>query len=169
MFRLLKQIDRAIGAVLGPVVFAGMIALIGVISVQIVSRVFFTSVSWTEEVARFLLIWITFLGAALAYQQGRHIAVTLLCDSLPSGLRRAVTCTGLLVVIAFLVMLAMVGWHYMGLQSFQKSPSLRISMGLVYAVMPVCAVLMAALSALDMFRLLRGGETRRHAAPEAME
>jgi TRAP-type C4-dicarboxylate transport system permease small subunit len=75
----------------------------------------------------------------------------------------------LLVVIAFLVMLAMVGWHYMGLQSFQKSPSLRISMGLVYAVMPVCAVLMAALSALDLFRLLRGGETRRHAAPEAME
>jgi len=169
MFRPLERIDRAVGTVLGPVVFAGMIALTGVISVQIVSRVFFTSVSWTEEVARFMLIWITFLGAALAYQQGRHIAVTLLCDSLPSGLRRAVSCAGLLVTIAFLVMLAMVGWHYMGLQSLQKSPSLRISMGLVYAVMPVCAVLMAALSAIDLLRLLRGGETRRHAAPEGLE
>ena len=81
MLKALAWIDRMLGEVLKPVVFAGMAALICVITLQIVSRLMFTSVSWTEEVARFLLIWITFLGAALAFQQGRHIAVTLLRDS----------------------------------------------------------------------------------------
>ncbi|MCZ0812434.1 MAG: TRAP transporter small permease [Pseudomonadota bacterium] len=170
MLKLLEWIDRMVGAILGPVVFAGMVALTGVITLQIVSRVAFTSVSWTEEVARFLLIWITFLGATLAYQQGRHIAVTLLRDSLPERLRRVVSGAGMLVAIAFLVTLAVIGWRYMGIQSFQKSPSLRMSMGLVYAVMPVCAAIMAALSMIDLIRLLAGQEPRGVAAvPEGLE
>lgn len=162
MLRVLGRIDRATGAVLGPVVFAGMIALIGVITLQIVSRVFFTSVSWTEEVARFLLIWITFLGATLAFHQGRHIAVTLLRDSLPPGLRRIVSGVGVIVTIAFLVTLTVIGWQYMNVQSFQKSPSLRISMTYVYSVMPFCAALMAGLSVIDFVRLLAGQAPRAH-------
>ncbi|MDX5433777.1 MAG: TRAP transporter small permease subunit, partial [Halomonas sp.] len=64
---LLQRSERALDAVIQPIVFLGMAALIGVITLQIVSRVFFTAVGWTEEVARFLLIWITFLGATLAF------------------------------------------------------------------------------------------------------
>ncbi len=127
------------GEVLKPVVFAGMIGLTGVITLQIVSRVFFTSVGWTEEVARFLLIWITFLGAALAFQQGRHIAVTLLRDSLPLTLRRIVSGAGIVVTFTFLVTLAVIGWRYMNMQSYQKSPSLRLSMTYIYAVMPLAS------------------------------
>jgi len=145
-----------VGSILGPIVFLGMIALTGVITLQIVSRVFFTSVSWTEEVARFLLIWITFLGATLAFQQGRHIAVTLLRDNLPTHLRRLVTGAGILVTLSFLVTLTMIGWQYMNVQSFQKSPSLRISMSYVYSVMPFCSALMSGLSIIDLVRLLSG-------------
>ncbi|WP_370628982.1 TRAP transporter small permease [Celeribacter sp. PS-C1] len=149
------------GEILKPVVFAGMAGLTFVITLQIVSRVFFTSMSWTEEVARFLLIWITFLGAALAYQQGRHIAVTMARDSLPPALGRIVTGLATLVAIAFLLTLADIGWRYMNMQSFQKSPSLRISMTYVYAVMPLAAVIMAGLSVIDLLRLLAGAPIRQ--------
>ncbi|WP_324751745.1 TRAP transporter small permease [Roseovarius sp. Pro17] len=156
----LERIDRILGDVLRPVVFAGMAGLTCVITLQIVSRVFFTSVSWTEEVARFLLIWITFLGAALAWQQGRHLAVALLRDSLPIGPRRIVTGAAILVSIAFMVALTIIGIRYMNVQSFQKSPSLRVSMSYVYAVMPLAAGLMAALSAIDLVRLIAGRAPR---------
>ena len=156
MLKVLGKLDRAVGAILGPIVFLGMVALTAVITLQIVSRVLFTSVSWTEEVARFLLIWITFLGAALAFQQGRHIAVTLLRDNLPSGLRRIVFGASLIVIIAFLATLAMIGWDYMNVQSFQKSPSLRLSMMYVYSVMPFSTALMAALACIDLVRLAAG-------------
>jgi TRAP-type C4-dicarboxylate transport system permease small subunit len=157
----LAWIDRLLGETLKPVVFVGMAALVAVITLQIVSRVFFTSVSWTEEVARFLLIWITFLGATLAYQQGRHIAVTLMRDNLPPAFKRIVTGAALVVTIAFLVALAWVGWRYTMLQSFQKSPSLRLPMNYVYVVMPITAALIALLSSIDLIRLLAGGSARK--------
>ena len=162
MLRALEWIDRMVAVVLRPVVFAGMIALAAVITLQIVSRVFFTSFAWTEEVARFLLIWITFLGAALAFQQGRHIAVTFVRDLMPLNLRRIITGAGILVAIAFLVTLAMIGWKYSGIQSFQKSPSLRISMFWVYLVMPASAAIMTFLSVVDLVRLLAGRDARSH-------
>ncbi|QPM92298.1 TRAP transporter small permease [Pseudooceanicola algae] len=160
MLNGLAWIDRMLGEVLKPVVFAGMAGLTAVITLQIVSRVFFTSVGWTEEVARFLLIWITFIGATLAYQQGRHIAVTLLRDKLPPLPRRIVLGAGYLIAIAFLVTLGVIGWRYMNLQSFQKSPSLRLQMTYVYAVMPAAALLMAGLTAIDLIRLLAGAPLR---------
>lgn len=160
MLKALEWIDRMVAVILRPVVFAGMIALAAVITLQIVSRVFFTSFAWTEEVARFLLIWIAFLGAALAFQQGRHIAVTFVRDLMPLNLRRIITGAGILVAIAFLVTLAMIGWKYSGIQSFQKSPSLRISMFWVYLVMPASAAIMTFLSVVDLVRLLAGREAR---------
>ncbi len=160
MLKGLAWLDRLVGTLLKPVVFAGMAGLTAVITLQIVSRVFFTSVGWTEEVARFLLIWITFLGAALAYQQGRHIAVTVLRDNLPPALRRIVSGAAVLVTIVFLLTLAKIGWQYMNMQSFQKSPSLRLSMTYVYAVMPFAALVMAGLSVIDLIRLLAGQPMR---------
>ncbi|WP_243614612.1 TRAP transporter small permease [Shimia aestuarii] len=160
MLAALKWMDRAISAVLSPVVVAGMAALAAVITLQIVSRMFFTSVSWTEEVARFLLIWITFLGATLAFQQGRHIAVRMLRDSLPPTLRRIVSGAGILIAIAFLATLTWIGWTYMTLQSFQRSSALRIPMNNIYFVMPLASALMASLSVIDLIRLFAGEPAR---------
>ena len=156
---------------LAVVLIALFVATVLTVIWQVIGRyVLAAPSSGTEELARFLLIWITFLGATLAYQQGRHIAVTLLRDSLPERLRRIVSGAGMLVAIAFLVTLAVIGWRYMGMQSFQKSPSLRMSMGIVYAVMPVCAAIMAGLSVIDLLRLLAGQEPRGLAAvPEGLE
>ncbi|MDV4146662.1 TRAP transporter small permease [Shimia sp. FJ5] len=160
MLAALKWMDRAISAVLSPVVVAGMAALAAVITLQIVSRMFFTSVSWTEEVARFLLIWITFLGATLAFQQGRHIAVRMLRDSLPPTLRRIVSGAGILIAIAFLATLTWIGWTYMTLQSFQRSSALRIPMNNIYFVMPLAGALMASLSVIDLIHLCAGEPAR---------
>ena len=81
---------------------------------------------------------------------------------MPLNLRRIITGAGILVAIAFLVTLAMIGWKYSGIQSFQKSPSLRISMFWVYLVMPASAAIMTFLSVVDLVRLLAGRDARGH-------
>ena len=43
---------------------------------------------WVEELTQYQMIWITYLGAGLALRQGRHVAVDLVGDLLPPGLRR---------------------------------------------------------------------------------
>tara|TARA_B100001179_G_C18545268_1_gene383508 strand:- start:176 stop:676 length:501 start_codon:yes stop_codon:yes gene_type:complete len=153
---LLERLERGLDAVTRPVVFAAMAALIGVISLQIISRVAFTAVGWTEEVARFLLVWITFLAATLAYRAGRHIAVTFVVDALPGLGGRIARIIAHLVVLAFLLALIVIGWNYMQLQSFQKSASLRLSMTWVYAVMPLAGALMAFTTLVAIVRELTG-------------
>ena len=159
LLKLLRRIERGLDAIIQPVVFAGMAALIGVITLQIVSRVLFTAVGWTEEVARFLLVWITFLAGTLAFQRGRHIAVTFVVDALPGRLRQIARIAALLVVLAFMITLIVIGYRYMQVQSFQKSASLRLSMTYVYAVMPICAAIMAWYALVDIIELLINGET----------
>jgi len=164
---LLQRTERFLDAILQPVVFAGMAALIGVITLQIVSRVLFTAVGWTEEVARFLLVWITFLASTLAFQRGRHIAVTFVVDALPGRLRQIARLAALLIVLAFMITLIVIGYRYMQVQSFQKSASLRLSMTYVYAVMPICAAIMAWYALVDIIELLLGDETD-HAQEEPL-
>ncbi len=155
--RLLAAIDGAIGAVLRPVVFAGMVVLIGVITLQVVSRVFFTAVPWTEEAARFLVIWLTFLGAALAYHQRRHIAVTVLVERVPPRWRRALLVAGLAVICAFMVSMTVLGWQFLQTQGAQRAPALGWRMMHVYLILPLSAGLMAWLSLIDLARLLVNG------------
>ena len=159
LLTLLRRIERGLDAIIQPVVFAGMAALIGVITLQIVSRVLFSAVGWTEEVARFLLVWITFLAGTLAFQRGRHIAVTFAVDALPGRLRQIARIAAMLIVLAFMITLIVIGYRYMQVQSFQKSASLRLSMTYVYAVMPICATIMAWYSLVDILELVLTGET----------
>lgn len=156
----LQRMERAIDAVVRPTVFLGMAALIAVITLQIVSRVFFSAVGWTEEIARFLLIWITFLGATLAFQRGRHIAVTFVVDALPLRLRQVARVIAVVVALGFLLALVVIGYRYMLAQSFQRSASLRLSMTYVYTVIPLSAALMAWYALVDLIEILIEGPTR---------
>lgn len=156
LLRTLRWSERTLDAVIAPVVFTAMAALIGVITLQVVSRVFFTAVGWTEEVARFLLVWITFLAATLAFRRGRHIAVTFVVDALPGLPRRLARIVALLVALGFLAALVTIGMEYMQVQSFQKSASLRLSMTWVYAVIPLAAAIMAWYALVDIVALALG-------------
>ncbi|CAM3798782.1 TRAP transporter small permease [Vreelandella rituensis] len=161
----LQRIERGVDAVIEPTVFLGMAALIGVITLQIISRVLFSAVGWTEEVARFLLVWITFLGATLAFQRGRHIAVTFAVDALPGRLRQVARIAATLIVLAFMVALVVIGYRYMQVQSFQKSASMRLSMTYVYAVIPLSAALMGWYALVDLLELWVDGEQLEEPKP----
>jgi len=165
LLKPLKRIEHGLDAIIQPVVFAGMAALIGVITLQIVSRVMFSAVGWTEEVARFLLVWITFMAATLAFQRGRHIAVTFAVDALPRRLRQAARIAATLAVLAFMVALVVIGYRYMQVQSFQNSASLRLSMTYVYAVIPLSAAVMGWYALVDLLELLLDGERLEEPAP----
>ncbi len=169
MLPLFQRIEQGIDAVTRPAVFLAMAALIGVITLQITSRVFFSAVGWTEEVARFLLVWITFLAATLAYRRRRHIAVTFVIEALPPRIRQASQLLATLVVVAFMISLIVIGYRYMQVQSFQKSASLRLSMTWVYAVMPFCATLMAWTSLVDFVSLVQSGRYATVDGPDSQE
>jgi TRAP-type C4-dicarboxylate transport system permease small subunit len=92
--------------------------------------------SWSEELARFLLIWIGILGAAYASGQRMHLSIDLLANK-PVRLIAAG-------IILFALSVMVVGGTRLVLltaQLGQTAPALGIPMSLVYAVVPISGLL----------------------------
>lgn len=153
MLGLLRSIEGGIDAVIRRIAFGALAGMILIITLQIVFRVFFRALVWSEEAARYLLVWTTFLGAVLAYRRGRHIAVTVLIDALPGRLIIPARLLAHAAAIVFFIVITVVGFRYMRLQSFQVSASLRIPMPTVYAVIPVSTIIMMIYAIGDVLEL----------------
>ncbi|HYE82672.1 MAG TPA: TRAP transporter small permease, partial [Clostridia bacterium] len=100
-------------------IVALLTGMVLVTSAQIICRVFFNALSWSEEVARYLLVWSTFIGAGCVYKKGGHISVLILQDLLPAGLRKAAQVLVHVLCGAFFVLAAYYGFKYMGRQGTQ--------------------------------------------------
>jgi len=113
--------------------------------VNVVARyVFNFSIIWTEEVSQYLMIWIAYLGAGLALREGRHVAVEMLQDRLPTALgRRLRIAVGGLVLI-FLGVVTVLGFQFAVFVWNQETPVLNISLGIPSLAIPIGALLFAA-------------------------
>lgn len=102
--------------------------------------------AYTEEIARFLLIWLGLLGSAYAYRKGAHLGLDLLVNQLPHQLRRWVAglTHGLVLLFAVLVMIAGgIQLMQLALDPGQVSASMQLNMAIIYAVLPLSGTWMS--------------------------
>lgn len=97
------------------------------------------SAPWTEELARYLVVWCVFVGVGVLCRHAKLIAVEILTIVLPFG--RALKIGGVVLTMAFFVLLVETGMEWMSLSSIELSPVMRIPMTWVAAAMPVGSVL----------------------------
>lgn len=117
-------------------------AMVIITGLQIICRVFFTALSWSEEAARYLLVWSTFIGASCVYKHGGHISVTIVQNLLPQiGTKILQVLVHLLCGVFFALMIVF-GVIYVGKQTGQLSPAMRIPMSYMYASIPAGGVLL---------------------------
>lgn len=115
-----------------------MFAMMVIIFSQVVARyVMHQSLSWSEEVGRYIFVWITFLGLAAAFKSGSHVALDLLSKSLRGIPRRVIGLINSLLVIVLAVALLVGGTKLLQFGMHQQSPALKIPMYLVYTVEPI--------------------------------
>ncbi len=100
------------------------------------------SITWSEEVARYLMIWVTFLGAGLALRYGNHVAITNLQDMAPRRGQILLRLLIVLLLVTFFAIMVWMGYDYMSRMRFQMTPATRISFSYVYAAMPIGFVLL---------------------------
>lgn len=102
--------------------------------------------SWTEELARYLMIWVGLLGSSLAFEKGSHLGLDYIVGKMhPTG-RRILRVGALLMVLAFAVgVLIYGGWELVSrtLTLQQTAPALGIPKGWVYFAVPLSGVFAA--------------------------
>lgn len=119
---------------------------VGLIFFQVVMRyVFHASLSWSEELARYLFVWYTWMGTSYAVVKHRHIRIEVLSDFLNGKSKLVLELVSLTVWCAFSIFLAYKGWHVVNIIAIrgQLSAALQIPMAVAYAAVPVGSLLMS--------------------------
>lgn len=123
-------------------------AMVVITGAQIVCRLIFTSLSWSEEATRYLLIWSTLLGAGCVYKHSGHISITILHDMVMPRMKNILLILVHVLCIITFVLITWNGIRYFGRQGNQLSAAMRLPMRYVYTCIPIgCAIM--AIHALD--------------------
>lgn len=117
-----------------------MSALIVVVALQIICRdVLQLAFAGSEELATYVFIWLTFLGAGIAFKERSHPVLTVLTDRLPARAARFVEVFGLTCTVLFLGFLLVRGSSLTMAVATQQSQLLQIPMWCVYVALPIAA------------------------------
>ena len=121
-----------------------LIIMLAVMSIIIFANVVLrytthVSIEWAEEVARHLMIWLTFLGCGPVLRYGGHIAVENLQDSLPHALALGLRLLIAIMLTGLFVFFIWFGLEYMDRTQYQQTPATQISFAFIYAALPVGA------------------------------
>ena len=132
---------KILDAILKNVLIVLMVVLVASVSWQVISRYgFSTPSSWTEEVARFMLIWIGVLGAAWAFRSGVHLGLDVLPKKLSGQPAQALKLFTVLVIVIFSVSVLIIGGGSLVILTWelkQYSAVLGLPIAFVYSVIPV--------------------------------
>lgn len=130
--------------------------LFGIVLLQFITRyVFNDSYGWTEEIARYFLIFLCFVGSITCVRKGSHIYLEFFYRYLPAG---AIKIVSMLVEATVAVFFAYAGYLGIGLaqRTFaQKMVSIDLPKGLIYWIVVVSCFAMALAALINTVRLAR--------------
>ncbi|CAH0525729.1 TRAP transporter small permease [Vibrio hippocampi] len=133
-----------------------IVSLVITVTWQVFSRyVLNDPSSWTDELARYLMIWFGLSGASYLFGKNGHLAITLFVGAVKPAFQKYCYLVINLVSISF-INVAMVkgGLQLIGRTTTQLSPALQLPMSYVYLILPISGVLMTIyiiLNTLEIF------------------
>ena len=144
--KLIRLLERINLATLGACKWL-TILLVALITIVVIAGVHWRYVlndalSWTEESAKFLMVWMVFTGAPIALAHGNHAAIDALPAALPPRARQALFGLIYLLVMFFVSVLVYQGWQFAWNARIQATPTTGVSMLYVFACMPAGGAVM---------------------------
>ena len=135
---LLKLIGRMIGVLCTVLIILTLSA--GVISRYVFNMPFF----WTDEVARILLIWSIFIGAAMGFRKGAstaHIGMDYFVSLFPEKIKRIAVIFKWIVNVFFCILMFVIGTTFFIQTITFRTAALDISKGYIYICFPIFAIM----------------------------
>lgn len=147
---------------------AGFISFIIIICLQVLNRYLLPFVeianitTWTEELARYIFIWISYLGASLAIKKRDTIQVDALTRLLPQTLKKALDLATTLFMLYFSYTIISGGLSttFMQIDTSQISPAMQIPMSIAYLAVPCGFLAMAVRMIQNLIADVKGMNTK---------
>ena len=147
---LLEHLSRAINQWVERLLFGLGFAMAMIVAVQVFFRyVLNHSLFWSEELARYLLVWLTFLGASVAYYRGAHPGIDFFYVKMPPTIKQAAR---FLVHLASLILWKI--WQVLSENSnfklekslfflrLQITPALHLPKWIIFSIIPISGLIL---------------------------
>jgi TRAP-type C4-dicarboxylate transport system permease small subunit len=137
-----------------------LVLMVLLVSVGVFYRyVLNASLSWYDEFASFLLVWLTFYGSVVASYRGRHIGFDVVVERLTPSTKKIVELVAECCVLGFQAVLLYYGWLLVQRMGDETTVSLVwVKMRWVYSVLPITGGLMLVISVMRLVRIAAGNE-----------
>ena len=154
----LHKIRKGMNAVVSTICIVLFAVMVVVGTYQIITRFVFNNPSTiSEELLTYTFAWMAIFSSAYVFGKRDHMRMTFVADKLPKEQRKILEIIIELLVIAFAVIVLIYGgFTIMGLTMTQKTASLGVMMGVIYAVVPICGILIAIYGVLNVIDLCAG-------------
>ena len=144
MGKALSAAERVVEKIVRWIVIVLMLVMTVTVSLQITFRYFLNiPLGWSEELARFSFVWVSFFGASALMRVREHINVTVFVDNFPPRLRAVCVVLANFCALIFAYYFLVGGIALATNEWSQLAPAMEIPMGWVYVVIPISAILMA--------------------------
>jgi len=158
MKQMLERLEGVVNKVLN---LCGVILFLGIFTVvllQVFMRyVLGAPLVWSEELARYLFIWISYLGWVFATRSGTHIRISAFFNVLPLPLRKGVAAVNQMLVVIFALVLGWLGYRMVLMNLDVPAVTLFFTYAFVYLSVPVMNFFIALQAILN---LLKGAEEK---------
>jgi TRAP-type C4-dicarboxylate transport system permease small subunit len=125
------------------------------------------ALSWYDEFAGYVLVWLTMYGSVVALAKRKHIGFETLVGKFPRRARQVVEVFGILCVMGFSLVMLAAGWRLVREMADETAVSIpSIKMAWIYSVMPISGALMLLIGAVQIFEAVSG---RPGKAPKYIE
>jgi len=143
MRRILSAVQRAVDGIVRWIVIVLMLVMTVTVCLQILFRyVFNIPLGWSEEMARFAFVWVSFFGASALMRIREHINVTIFLDRFPARLQAVAVFLANLVAVICVYFFIVGGIALTTNEWRQLAPAMEIPMGWVYLAIPISSGLM---------------------------
>jgi C4-dicarboxylate transporter DctQ subunit len=160
---MLERLDRGLSIAEDTFISVMLITASAILFVNVVGRyVFNYGFVWAEELVRYEIIWLVFVGGSVAARKGIHIGVDAIVHLLPAPLQKLVNIAVLVLCIAFCAILAFYGWELVAqTRAFnQQTPAMQAPFWLMQLAIPVGAMLMGLRFTQSLVTAVTGREAR---------
>ena len=156
----LHKIRKGMNAVVSTICIILFAVMVVVGTYQIITRFVFNNPSTiSEELLTYTFAWMAIFSSAYVFGKRDHMRMTFVADKLPKEQRKILEIIIELLIIAFaVIVLVYGGFTIMGLTMTQKTASLGVMMGVIYAVVPICGILIAIYGVMNVIDLCAGYE-----------
>ncbi len=174
---MFKSIKKVLDRSLELLVMVVVVVLVVDVLWQVFTRFILKNPStWTEELAVFMLIWVSLLGAAVALNRGAHLGIDYFVGKLPVRIRLYTEVFVFLCISLFSLFVMVRGGTELVVRTLklqQMSPALQVKVGYVYLAIPISGFFLVLYSIIGLVErianLLRGGPVSPHLATHVEE